>query len=72
MNLIPCPLISTIPPESVINSNYYDIDQLQTLKEFTYKSGLSLFHMNTCSLILNTLFSQQRLILRLQLFLNQE
>ena len=32
MNLIPFPLISTIPPESVINSNYYDIDQLQTLK----------------------------------------
>ena len=37
-------------PESAINSNYYDIDQLQTLKEFTNKSSLSLFHLNTCSL----------------------
>ena len=25
-------------PENVINSNYYDIGQLQTLKEFTEKS----------------------------------
>ena len=37
-------------PENVINSNYYDIDQLQTLKEFTDKSSLSLFHLKTCSL----------------------
>ena len=37
-------------PENVINSNYYDIDQLQTLKEFADKSSLSLFHLNTCSL----------------------
>ena len=29
---------------------YYDIDQLQTLKGFTDKSYLSLFHLNTCSL----------------------
>ena len=49
MNLIPCPLISIIPRENVINSNYYDIDQLQTLKEFTDKSSLSLFHLNICS-----------------------
>ena len=35
--------------ENVINSNYDDIDQLQTLKEFTEKSSLSLFHLNTCS-----------------------
>ena len=37
-------------PENVINSNYYDIDQLQTLKEFADKSSLSLVHLNTCSL----------------------
>ena len=53
MNLIPSPLISIIPPENVINSNYYDIDQLQTLKEFTDKSSLSLFHLNTSSLSKN-------------------
>ena len=40
-------------PENVINSNYYDIDQLQTLKEFTDKSSLFLFHLNTCSLSKN-------------------
>ena len=40
-------------PENVINSNYYNIDQLQTLKEFTDKSSLSLFHLNTCSLSKN-------------------
>ena len=40
-------------PENVINSNYYDIDQLQTLKEFTDKSSLSLFYLNTCSLSKN-------------------
>ena len=40
-------------PENVINSNYYDIDQLQTLKEFTVKSSLSLFHLNTSSLSKN-------------------
>ena len=40
-------------PENVINSNYYDIDQLQTLKEFTDKSSLSLFHLNTSSLSKN-------------------
>ena len=40
-------------PENVIYSNYYDIYQLQTLKEFTDKSSLSLFHLNTCSLSKN-------------------
>ena len=40
-------------PEYVINSNYYDIDQLYTLKEFTVKSSLSLFHLNTSSLSKN-------------------
>ena len=38
---------------NVISSNYYDIDQLQTLKEFTNKSYLSLFHLNTCSVSKN-------------------
>ena len=32
MSLIPSPLISTIPPENTVNSNYYDIDHMQTLK----------------------------------------
>ena len=36
-------------PENVVNSNYDDIGQLQTLKEFTDKSSLSLFHVNTRS-----------------------
>ena len=40
-------------PENVINCNYYDIDQLQTLKEFTDKSSLSLFHLNTSLLSKN-------------------
>ena len=41
-------------PENVINFNYYDnSDQLQTLKEFTHKSTLSLFHLNTCLLSKN-------------------
>ena len=40
-------------PEYVINSNYYDIDQLQTLKEFTDKSSLPLFHLSTSSLSKN-------------------
>ena len=40
-------------PENAVNFNYYDIDQLQTLKEFTDKSSLFLFHLNTCSLSKN-------------------
>ena len=36
--------------ENVISSNYYDIDQLQTLKEFTDKRSLSHFYLNNCSL----------------------
>ena len=40
-------------PENVINSNYYDTDQLQILKELSDKSSLSLFHLNTCSLLKN-------------------
>ena len=45
--------MSIIPPENVINSNYFDIDQLQTLKEFADKSSLSLASLNTCSLSKN-------------------
>ena len=40
-------------PENVINSNYYDIDKVQTWKEFTNESSLSLFELNTCSLSIN-------------------
>ena len=40
-------------PENIINSNYYDIDELQTLKEFTNKSSLFLFYLNICSLSKN-------------------
>ena len=50
MNLIPS-LMSIIPQK--INSNYYDINQRQTLKEFTDKSSLLLFHLNTYSLSKN-------------------
>ena len=39
--------------ENVINSNYYDTDQLQTLKECTDKSSLSVFNLNFCSLSKN-------------------
>ena len=38
---------------TVINSNYYDIDQLQALKKFTDKSSFSFFHLNTNSLSKN-------------------
>ena len=37
-------------PENVVNSNYYDIDQLQTLKFSEKNKSLSLFHINACSL----------------------
>ena len=50
MNLIPFSADINNTPQNVINSNYYDTDQLQTLKEFTAKSSLSLFHLNTGSL----------------------
>ena len=40
-------------PENVNNSNFYDIDQLQTLQEFTNISSLSLFNLNTSSLSKN-------------------
>ena len=37
-------------PENVVNSNYYDIDQLQTLKFSEKSKSLFLFHINACSL----------------------
>ena len=36
--------------ENVVNSNYYNIDQLQTLKFLEKNKPLSLFHINACSL----------------------
>ena len=37
-------------PENVVNSKFYDIDQIQTLKFFDEHKSLTLFHINTCSL----------------------
>ena len=75
MNLTPSHLIRIIPPENIVNSKYYDIIQVETFKEFTDKTFLSLCHLNTSLkitlMILNTLFSQQRLILVSLLLLNQ-
>ena len=36
-----------------MNSNYYDIDQIQNLKFPAKTNSLSLFHMNVCSLSKN-------------------
>ena len=36
--------------ENVVNSNYYNIDQLQTLKFPEKNKPLSLFHIDACSL----------------------
>ena len=37
-------------PENVVNSKYYDIDQIQTLKYSDKHKSLALFHINACSL----------------------
>ena len=37
-------------PENVIQSKYYDIDELQQLKIPNKEKSLSLFHINSCSL----------------------
>ena len=37
-------------PENVIQSKYYDIDELQKLKITNKENSLSLFHINSCSL----------------------
>ena len=41
-------------PKNVVNSNYYDTDQLQTLKFLEKSKQLFLFHINTCSLNKNS------------------
>ena len=48
-------LINLIPenssdPENVIQSKYYDIDELQKLKIPNKENFVSLFHINSCSL----------------------
>ena len=37
-------------PVNVVNSKYYDIDQIQTLKFPNKHKSLALFHINACSL----------------------
>ena len=37
-------------PENVVNSKYYDIDQIQTLKFPDKRKSLTLFHINAYSL----------------------
>ena len=37
-------------PENVVNSKFYDIDQIQTLKFPDKHKSLALFHVNACSL----------------------
>ena len=40
-------------PENVVNSNYYDINKIQTLKFPEKNKPLSLFHINACLLSKN-------------------
>ena len=52
-NSIIFPLSTKNDPENVVNSNYYDIDQLKTLKfpeKKQQNKSLSLFRINACSL----------------------
>ena len=37
-------------PENVVQSKYYDIDELQTMKMYNKDKSLALFHKNACSL----------------------
>ena len=39
-----------IDPENVVNSRYFDIDQIQSLKFPQKEKSLSFFHINACSL----------------------
>ena len=39
--------------ENIINSKYYDIDEIQTLNKLNNKCTLSLFYINSCSLSKN-------------------
>ena len=36
-----------------VNCKYYDIEQFKTLKSLNNKNALSMFHLNTCSLVKN-------------------
>ena len=39
-----------IDPENVMNSRYFDIDQMQSLTSTKKEKSLSFFHINACSL----------------------
>ena len=39
-----------VDPENVVNSRYFDIDEIQALKLYDKKNSLSFFHINACSL----------------------
>ena len=41
---------ANIDPENVVQSKYYDIDELQTMKIPKKDKSLALFHINACSL----------------------
>ena len=49
-------------PENVIQSKYYDIDELQKLKTPNKENSLSLFHINSSSL--NTNFEEHQNLLQ--------
>ena len=40
-------------PENVIQIKYYDMEELQNIKFFNKENSLSLFQINSCSLIKN-------------------
>ena len=40
-------------PENVVQSKYFDIDELQNMKMPQKNKSLALFHKNSCSLIKN-------------------
>ena len=39
-----------VDPENVVNSRYFNIDEIQALKLHDKKKPLSFFHINACSL----------------------
>ena len=39
-----------IDPENVVQSKYYDIDELQNMKISNKDKSLALFHINACTL----------------------
>ena len=39
-----------VGPENVVNSRYFDIDEIQALKLHDKSKSLSFFHVNACSL----------------------